>query len=197
MAAMRRFTCARQFRAMLFAQLTWCGILRDIEVCLAANPSRLYAMGFCQPAWRSTSADASENRDWRMWAEVAEALIRWAHKFYCGKNFGLSLDHTVHVLDSTTTDVYLSLFDWVSFRTTKAAVKIHTPRDLRGSIPAFIYISDRKMYDVWTLDLNPIGAGAFYVMDRGQLDYHRTYDINRQGAFYATRAKRGVHGRCV
>jgi hypothetical protein len=193
----RSFTCAEQFRAMAFAQLTWRESLRDIEACLGANRSRLYAMGFRQPVRRSTLADANENRDWRIWAEVAESLIRRARKLYCGEDLGLDLDNTVYALDSTTIDLCLSLFEWAPFRTTKAAIKLHTLLDLRGSIPAFIHISDGKMHDVRVLDLLPIEAGAFYVMDRGYLDFQRLYDIHRQGAFYVTRAKRGMDARRV
>lgn len=191
----RSFTCAEQFRAMAFAQLTWRESLRDIEACLAANRSRLYAMGFRQPVRRSTLADANENRDWRIWAEVAESLIRRARKLYCGEDLGLDLDSTVYALDSTTIDLCLSLFEWAPFRTTKAAIKLHTLLDLRGSIPAFIHISDGKMHDVRALDLIPIEAGAFYVMDRGYLDFQRLYGIHCQGAFYVTRAKRGMDAR--
>ena len=193
----RSFTCAEQFRAMAFAQLTWRENLRDIEACLGANRSRLYAMGFRQPVRRSTLADANENRDWRIWAEVAEALIRRARKLYCGEDLGLDLDNTVYALDSTTIDLCLSLFEWAPFRTTKAAIKLHTLLDLRGSIPAFIHISDGKMHDVRVLDLLPIEAGAFYVMDRGYLDFQRLYGIHRQGAFYVTRAKRGMDARRI
>lgn len=193
----RSFTCAEQFRAMAFAQLTWRESLRDIEACLGANRSRLYAMGFHQPVRRSTLADANESRDWRIWAEVAEALIRRARKLYCGEDLGLDLDNTVYALDSTTIDLCLSLFEWAPFRTTKAAIKLHTLLDLRGSIPAFIHISDGKMHDVRALDLLPIEAGAFYVMDRGYLDFERLYDIHRQGAFYVTRAKRGMDARRI
>jgi hypothetical protein len=193
----RSFTCAEQFRAMAFAQLTWRESLRDIEACLAANRSRLYAMGFRQPVRRSTLADANENRDWRIWAEVAEALIRRARKLYCGEDLGLDLDSTVYALDSTTIDLCLSLFEWAPFRTTKAAIKLHTLLDLRGSIPAFIHISDGKMHDVRALDLLSIEAGAFYVMDRGYLDFQRLHGIHCQGAFYVTRAKRGMDARRV
>lgn len=193
----RSFTCSEQFRAMAFAQLTWRESLRDIEACLEANRSRLYAMGFRQPVRRSTLADANENRDWRIWAEVAEALIRRARKLYCGEDLGLDLNNTVYALDSTTIDLCLSLFEWAPFRTTKAAIKLHTLLDLRGSIPAFIHISDGKMHDVRVLDLLLIEAGAFYVMDRGYLDFQRLYDIHRQGAFYVTRAKRGMDARRV
>ena len=191
----RSFTCAEQFRAMAFAQLTWRESLRDIEACLAANPSRLYAMGFRQSVRRSTLADANENRDWHIWAEVAEVLIRRARKLYCGEDLGLDFNGTVYALDSTTIDLCLSLFDWAPFRKAKAAIKLHTLLDLRGSIPAFIHISDGKMHDVRALDLLHIEAGAFYVMDRGYLDFERLYDIHRQGAFYVTRAKRGMDAR--
>ncbi len=191
----RSFTCAEQFRAMAFAQLTWRESLWDIEACLGANRSRLYSMGFRQPVRRSTLADANENRDWRIWADVAQALIRRARKLYCGDDLGLDLDNTVYALDSTTIDLCLSLFEWAPFRTTKAAIKLHTLLDLRGSIPAFIHISDGKMHDVRALDLLLIEAGAFYVMDRGYLDFQRLYDIHRQAAFYVTRAKRGMDAR--
>ena len=193
----RSFTCAEQFRAMAFAQLTWRESLRDIEACLGANHSRLYAMGFRQPVRRSTLADANESRDWHIWAEVAEVLIRRARKLYCGEDLGLDLDSTVYALDSTTIDLCLSLFEWAPFRKAKAAIKLHTLLDLRGSIPAFIHISDGKMHDVRALDLLHIETGAFYVMDRGYLDFERLYDIHRQGAFYVTRAKRGMDARRV
>ena len=193
----RSFTCAEQFRAMAFAQLTWRESLRDIEACLAANPSRLYAMGFRQPVRRSTLADANENRDWHIWAEVAEVLIRRARKLYCGEDLGLDFNGTVYALDSTTIDLCLSLFEWAPFRKAKAAIKLHTLLDLRGSIPAFIHISDGKMHDVRALDLLPIETGAFYVMDRGYLDFQRLYDIHQQGAFYVTRAKRGMDAHRV
>ncbi len=193
----RSFTCAEQFRAMAFAQLTWRESLRDIEACLAANPSRLYAMGFRQSVRRSTLADANESRDWRIWADVTEVLIRRARKLYCGEELGLDFNGTVYALDSTTIDLCLSLFEWAPFRTTKAAIKLHTLLDLRGSIPAFIHISDGKMHDVRALDLLHIEAGAFYVMDRGYLDFERLYGMHRQGAFYLTRAKRSMDARRV
>ncbi len=182
---------------MAFAQLTWRESLRDIEACLAANPSRLYAMGFRQPVRRSTLADANENRDWRIWAEVAESLIRRARKLYSGEDLGLDLNGTVYALDSTTIDLCLSLFEWAPFRRAKAAIKLHTLLDLRGSIPAFIHISDGKMHDVRALDLLSIEPGAFYVMDRGYLDFERLYDIHQQGAFFVTRAKRNMDARRI
>ena len=191
------FPCGDQFRAMAFAQLTWRESLRDIEVCLAANPSRLYAMGIRQPVKRWTLADANERRDSRIWADIAKLLIERARKLYGGENLGLDIDSTIYALDSTTIDLCLSLFDWAPFRSTKAAIKLHTLLDLRGSIPSFIHISDGKMHDVRELDILPIEAGAFYVMDRGYLDFERLFDLRMQGAFYVTRAKRNMDARRV
>ena len=193
----RSFPCTEQFRAMAFAQLTWRESLRDIEACLAVNSTRLYAMGFRHPVKRSTLADANENRDWRIWAEVAQVLIRRARRLYCGEDLALDLDNTVYALDSTTIDLCLSLFEWAPFRQAKGAIKLHTLLDLRGSIPAFIHISDGKMHDVRVLDLLPIEPGAFYVMDRGYLDFERLYGIDQQGAFYVTRAKRNMDARRI
>jgi hypothetical protein len=152
-------------------------------------------MGFRQPVRRSTLADANERRDWHIWADVADLLIRRARKLYAGEDLGLDLDGAVYALDSTTIDLCLSLFDWAPFRSTKAAIKLHTLLDLRGSIPAFVHISDGKMHDVRTLDLLPIEAGAFYVMDRAYLDFERMYDLRQRGAFFVTRAKRGMDSR--
>ena len=196
-ARVRRFPCTEQFRAMAFAQLTWRDSLRDIEACLAANPSRLYAMGFRQPVRRSTLADANEKRDWRIWAEVAETLIRRARKLYCGEDLGLDLDNTVYALDSTTIDLCLSLFDWTPYKRTTAAIKLHTLLDLRGSIPSFIHITDAKTGDVQVLDLLPVEAGAFYVMDRGYIDYGRLFALGQRGAFFVTRAKSSMNVRRV
>jgi len=193
----RSFPCTEQFRAMAFAQLTWRESLRDIEACLAVNSTRLYAMGFRHPVKRSTLADANENRDWRIWAEVAQVLIRRARRLYCGEDLALDLDNTVYALDSTTIDLCLSLFEWAPFRSTKAAIKLHTLLDLRGSIPTFIHISDGKMHDVRVLDMLPIEPGAFYVMDRGYLDFERLYGLGQQGAFYVTRAKHNMDARRV
>jgi len=193
----RVLPCSEQFRAMAFAQLTWRESLRDIEVCLSANLPRLHGMGFRQPVRRSTLADANEQRDWRIWADLAELLIRRARKLYCDEDLGIDLDATVYALDSTTIDLCLSLFDWAPFRSTKAAIKLHTLLDLQGSIPSFIHISDGKMHDVRVLDMLPIEAGAFYVMDRGYLDFERLYALGQQGAFFVTRAKRGMDARRV
>src|SRR3989304_6128908 len=166
----RTLACAEQYRAMAFAQLTYRESLRDIETCLAAQASKLYHMGFREPVRRSTLADANEARDWRIYAELAQRLIAQARKLYATESLGFELGTTVYALDSTTIDLCLSLFPWAHFRVTKAAVKLHTLLDLRGSIPSFIHISDGKLHDVNALDLLPIEPGSFYVMDRGYLD---------------------------
>ena len=196
-AGVRRMNCAEQFRVMAFAQLTWRESLRDIEVTLGANAGKLYAMGLHHRVHRSTLADANERRDWRIWADVAAVLIRRARKLYADEDLGLDLANTVYALDATTIDLCLSLFDWAPFRSTKAAVKMHTLLDLRGSIPAFIHVSDGKMHDVNVLDILPIEAGAFYVMDRGYLDFARLYQMHQVGAFFVTRSKRGMDARRV
>ena len=196
-AGVRRMNCAEQFRVMAFAQLTWRESLRDIEVTLGANASKLYAMGLRHSVRRSTLADANESRDWRIWSDVAALFIRRARKLYAGEDLGLDLSNTVYALDATTIDLCLSLFDWAPFRSTKAAVKMHTLLDLRGSIPAFIHVSDGKMHDVNVLDILLIEAGAFYVMDRGYLDYARLYRMHQAGAFFVTRSKRGMDARRV
>ena len=186
-----------QLLCMMFAQLTARTSLRDIELCLGAHSRKLYHAGFRSQVARSTLADANERRDWRIWAEVAELLIQRARKLYFDDGFGLDLDNTVYALDSTTIDLCLSLFDWAPFRSTKAAIKLHTLLDLRGSIPTFIHISDGKMHDVRVLDMLPIEPGAFYVMDRGYLDFERLYGLGQQGAFYVTRAKHNMDARRV
>lgn len=189
--------CTEQFRAMAFAQLTYRESLRDIETCLLANQAKLYSMGFRSPVKRSTLADANEGRDWRIWADLAMLLIRRARKLYCNDSFGIDLDNTVYALDATTIDLCLSLFPWAPFRTTKAAVKLHTLLDLRGNIPAFVHISDGKTHEVNVLDILAFEAGAFYVMDRGYLDFSRLFALHQAGAFFVTRAKRGMDARRV
>ena len=191
----RSLSCTEQFRAMAFAQLTYRESLRDIETCLLANQAKLYGMGFRAPVRRSTLADANEGRDWRIWADLAALLIRRARKLYCNDSFGIELDNTVYALDATTIDLCLSLFPWAPFRSTKAAVRLHTLLDLRGNIPAFIHISDGKTHEVNVLDRLPIEAGAFYVMDRGYLDFSRLFALHQAGAFFVTRAKRGMDAR--
>jgi len=152
---------------MAFAQLTWRESLRDIEGSLSANPSKLYAMGFRSPIKRSTLADANESRNWRIWFDLATVLIRRARTLYARDSLGVELNNTVYALDSSTVDLCLSLFAWAPFRSTNAAIKRHTLLDLRGCIPAFIYISDGTLHDVKVLDMLAFEAGAFSVMDRG------------------------------
>jgi hypothetical protein len=193
----RTLCCAEQYRAMAFAQLTYRESLRDIEVCLSAQASKLYHMGFRQQVRRSTLADANETRDWRIYAQFAQRLIAQARKLYAGDSLGLELTNTVYALDSTTIDLCLSLFPWARFRSTKAAVKMHTLLDLRGNIPSFIHISDGKLHDVHTLDLLLPEAGAIYVMDRGYVDFARLYILHQAGAFFVTRAKSNLDAHRV
>ncbi len=185
----RTLRCSEQFRVMAFAQLTYRESLRDIEACLGVQPSKLYGMGLREPVAKSTLADANETRDWRMWADVAALLIRRARKLYANEAFSVDLAGTVYALDSTTIDLCLSLFPWADFRSTKAAVKMHTLLDLRGNIPSFIHVSDGKMSDALALDLITLEVGATYVMDRGYVDYARLYAITVAGAFFVTRSK--------
>ena len=196
-AGVRTLGCADLFRVMAFAQLTWRESLRDIEVCLAANQSKLFHMGLSAPPARSTLADALNTRDWRIYHGLAQRLIVRARALYLQEPSVLGLDASVYALDSTTIDLCLSLFDWAPFRSTKAAVKLHTLLDLRGAIPTFIHISDGKLHDVNVLDILPVEAGAFYVMDRGYLDFARLYEMHQAGAFFVTRAKRGMDARRV
>jgi hypothetical protein len=196
-ARVRTLCCAEQYRAMAFAQLTYRESLRDIEVCLSAQASKLYHMGFREPVRRSTLADANETRDWRIYAEFAHRLIAQARKLYADENLGLELTNTVYALDSTTIDLCLSLFPWAHFRSTKAAVKMHTLLDLRGNIPSFIHISDGKLHDVHALDLLLPEAGAIYVMDRGYVDFRRLHALHQAGAFFVTRAKSNLDAHRV
>lgn len=185
----RTLTCAEQYRAMAFAQLTCRESLRDIEICLSVHSSKLYHMGFHQPVRRSTLADANEGRDWRIYAEIAHRLIAQARKLYADEDLGLELTNTVYALDSTTISLCLSVFPWAHFRKTKAAVKMHTLLDLRGNIPSFIHISNGKMHDAHALDILMPEAGAIYVIDRGYIDFARLHELHQAGAFFVTRAK--------
>jgi len=185
----RRFSCLDQFLCMAFAQLTYRESLRDIEACLRAQSARLYHLGIRGNVSRSALADANEGRDWRIHFEFAEALIRIARRLYAREALAVDLDETVYALDSTTIDLCLALFPWASFRKAKAAIKLHTLLDLRGAIPTFIHISDGKLHDVNVLDLLIPEAGAFYVMDRGYLDFERLYALHQAGSFFVTRAK--------
>jgi len=196
-AGVRRLTCAEQFRAMAFAQITWRESLRDIEASLSANASKLYAMGFRSAVKRSTLADANESRDWRIWTDLAAVLIRRARKLYANDVLSVDLDNTVYALDSSTIDLCLSLFEWAPFRTTKAAIKLHTLLDMRGAIPSFIHISDGKLHDVNVLDMLRFEAGAIYVMDRAYVDFGRLYALHQSAAFFVTRAKSSMGFRRV
>ena len=191
----RTLPCAEQFRVMAFAQLTYRESLRDIESCLAAQAQKLYHMGLRQPVRRSTLADANESRDWRIYAEFAQRLISRARKLYASESLGVELDNTVYALDSTTIDLCLSVFPWAVFRKAKAAVKMHTLLDLRGAIPSFIHVSDGRFHDVNVLDLLLPEPGAFYIMDRGYLDFERLYRLDQAGSFFVTRAKRNMDAR--
>jgi hypothetical protein len=185
----RTFPCTAQYRAMAFAQLTYRESLRDIEICLSAQGAKLYRMGFIEPVHRSTLADANESRNWRIYADLAQRLIAQARRLYAHEPLGLDLENTVYAFDSTTIDLCLTMFPWAHFRSTKAAVKMHTLLDLRGNIPSFIHISHGKMHDGHALDLLIPEAGAFYVMDRFYVDFARLYILHLAGAFFVTRAK--------
>lgn len=193
----KSLACAEQFRVLAFAQLTYRESLRDIEVCLSAQAAKLYHMGFRNEIKRSTLADANETRDWLIYAEFAQHLIAQARALYAGDSFGIELENTAYALDSTTIDLCLSLFPWALFRTTKSAVKMHTLLDLRGSIPSFIHISNGKLGDVKVLDILVLEPGAFYIMDRGYLDFERLYAMHQAHAFFVTRAKSNTRFRRV
>jgi hypothetical protein len=175
---------------MAFAQLTFRESLREIEACLRAQTLKLYHMGIrSKKVSRSTLADANEVRNWRIYADFAQSLIGTARRLYAQEPFGVDLNETVYALDTTTIDLCLSLFPWAPFMSSKAAVKLHTLLDLRGNIPAFIHISDGKLHEVNILDQLLPEAGAFYVMDRGFLDYARLYRFHQAGSFFVTRAR--------
>lgn len=185
----KSFSCLDQYLCMAFAQLTYRESLRDIEVCLRAQGNKLYHLGIGGGISRNTLANANKVRDWRIYAEVAQTLIQIARRLYVDEDFGVELSNTVYALDATTIDLCLSVFPWANFRHTKGAVKLHTLLDLRGNIPTFIHISDGKLHDVNVLDALLPEPGAFYVMDRGYLDYERLYRLNLACAFFVIRAK--------
>ena len=185
----KRFSCLDQFLCMAFAQLTYRESLRDIEACLRAQQKKLYHMGIRARISRSTLAEANVKRDWRIYADFAQLLICTARQLYINDDFGVELDETVYALDSTTIDLSLSMFPWASFRQTKAAIKLHTLLDLRGSIPTFIHVSDGKFHDINILDVLIPEPGSFYVMDRAYLDFARLYIMNQWAAFFVIRAK--------
>ena len=192
----KQFSCLDQLLVMMFAQLTFRESLRDIEACLRAQASKLYHMGIRGGIARNTLANANAVRDWRIYADFAQRLIVTARRLYAEEPLGMELNSTVYALDATTIDLCLSLFPWAPFRSTKAAVKLHTLLDLRGNIPTFLHISDGKLHDVNILDQLIFEAGAFYVMDRGYLDFTRLARIAQAGAFFVTRAKRRMRFRC-
>jgi hypothetical protein len=184
------FSCFDQFLVMVFAQLTYRESLRDIELNLRAHVSRLYHMGLrCNTVSRNTLSNANATRPWQIYADFAQHLIGIARPLYAGESLAVDLDATVYAFDATTIDLCLSVYPWAPFRQHKAAVKLHTLLDLRGAIPTFIYISDGKMHEVNTLDHLAIEPGAYYLLDRGYLDFVRLYVIHQSGAFFVTRAK--------
>jgi hypothetical protein len=185
----RHFSCFDQFLCMAFAQLTYRESLRDIETCLRALHKKLYHVGFRGAIARSTLADANEHRDWWIYADFAQILITRARRLHLDDGFGAQLKQTAYALDSTTVDLCLSLFPWARFRRRKGAIKLHTLIDLRGNIPSFMRITHGKTHDVKILDILPIETGAFYVMDRGYLDFGRLHRLNSGLAFFVTRAK--------
>jgi hypothetical protein len=188
----RGFSCWDQYLSMAFAQLTYRDGLRDIEACLRSFGGKLYHMGFRGRVARSTLADANDSHDWRIYADFAQVLIRIARPLYTSDPIGVELDHSLYVLDSTTIDLCLSLFPWARFRKHKAAVKMHTMLDLHGNIPTFISITDGKVHDVNILDELLPEAGAFYVMDRGYVDFERLYIFTLSAAFFVVRTKSNV-----
>ena len=187
--SVRHFGCRQQLTCMVFAQMTSRDGLRDITTCLNTKPDTLYHLGFTEPVAKSTLADANENRDWRIWGDLAKSLMRKARPLYADEDLGIDLDDTIYALDSTTIDLSLTLFPWANFRQTKAGIKMHTQIDLRGPIPTCINITGAKQHDVGWLDSLFFEAGAFYLMDRGYMDFTRLALIAQAGAFFVTRAK--------
>jgi hypothetical protein len=189
---LKSLSCWDQYLAMAFAQLTYRESLRDIEACLRSVSGKLYHMGFRGKVARSTLADANESRDWRIYADFAQVLIALARPLYANDPLGIDLDQSLYALDSTTIDLCLSLFPWARFRKYKAAVKMHTLLDLHGNIPTFIRITDGKVHDVKILDEIMPEAGAFYVMDRGYVDFERLFVFTLSSAFFVVRTKSNV-----
>ena len=191
----KSFSCLDQFLSMAFAQLTFRESLRDIEACLRAQRSKLYHLGLRSTVARNTLANANAVRDWRIYADFAQSLITIARPLYVDEPFGVELQHTVYALDTTTIDLSLSVFPWASYQATKGALRLHTLLDLRGNIPTFIHISDGKMNEVRILDQLIPEPGAFYIMDRGFLDFARLYRFHQAGSFFVTRAKRNTQAQ--
>jgi hypothetical protein len=191
----RSFTCFDQFLCMAFAQLTYRESLRDIQCCLRAMDAKLYHSGFRGKVSKSNLADANENRDWRIYRDVAQILIRKARDLYAGDDFGLQLEETVYALDASIIDLCLSVFPWAGFRRTKSAVKLHTLLDLRGNIPSFVAITDGRYHEVNILDVLLMEPGAIYIMDRGYLDFERLYHVDQAAAFFIIRSKANTRMR--
>ena len=185
----KSFSCLDQYLCMAFAQMTFRESLRDIEVCLRAQKSKLYHMGIRGGVSRNTLANANKIRDWRIYADFAQSLIQTARQLYIDEEFNFQLENTAYALDSSTIDLCLSVFPWAHFRRTKAAIKLHTLLDLRGNIPTFIHITDGKLHDVNVLDILIPEAGSIYVMDRGYTDFKRLYVMHQSTAFFVIRAK--------
>ena len=188
----KSFTCLDQFYAMAFAQLTFRESLRDIEACLATQGTRLYHLGFRSPVARNTLANANAVRPWQIYADLAQHLIGIARPLYANESIGLDLKETIYAFDATTIDLCLSVYPWAPFRSTKAAIKLHTLLDVRGSIPDFIHISDGKTHEVTVLDALTPEPGAFYLLDRGFMDFARLHALHEAGSFFLIRAKRGL-----
>lgn len=191
----KSFSCLDQFLCMAFAQLTFRESLRDIEACLRAQRAKLYHLGIRSVVARNTLANANAVRDWRIYADFAQSLIGIARKLYADEPFGVDLKESVYALDTTTIDLCLSVFPWAPFRSAKAAVKLHTLLDLRGNIPSFIHISDGKMHEVNILDQLLPEPGAFYIMDRGFLDFERLHRFHVAGSFFVIRGKKNLKAR--
>ena len=188
----KRFSCLDQYLSMAFAQLTYRESLRDIEACLRTQNSKLYHLGFRSTVARNTLANANATRDWRIYCDFAQSLIGIARRLYADEAFGVDLEDTVYALDASTIDLCLSVFPWAPFRSTKAAVKLHTLLDLRGNIPSFLFISDGKMHDVNILDRLVPEPGAIYVMDRGYVDFERLGRFHEAGSYFVIRAKKNL-----
>jgi hypothetical protein len=188
----KSFSCLDQFYCMAFAQLTYRESLRDIEACLRSQPSKLYHMGIRGNVSRNTLANANAVRDWRIYADFAYILIGMARELYRNDDFGVELNHTIYAFDSTIIDLCLTLFPWARFRQGKAAVKMHTLLDLRGSIPTFIEITDGILHDLHGLDCIPVEAGAFYILDRGYTDFRRLSNFSQRGAYFVVRSRQNM-----
>jgi len=191
----KSFSCLDQFLCMAFAQLTYRRSLRDTVICLSSQKQKLYHMGIRGGIARNTLSNANKVRDWKIYADFAQELIKIARPLYANEDLGLDLDNTIYALDASTIDLCLSVFPWALFRSTKSAIKLHTLLDLQGNIPTFIHISDGKMHDVNVLDILMLEAGAFYIMDRGYLDFERLFTISQAGAFFVIRAKKNTQYR--